>query len=183
VLIPYFFQKQIILAVSALLLAAAGGSAQVLSPVYSFNTNDAVVQTEGLLLSSNTLYGTALAPLSGGKVGGAGPSGAVFKLNTDGTGFTNLFIFGYAGNPYHVTNTEGATPRAELVLSGNTLYGTTEDGGFYTEGIVFAVNTDGTVFTNLHNFTPTVQNSAGVPTNSDVGLSSSSDSSVIALPH
>jgi hypothetical protein len=31
----YFFQKQIILAVSALLLAAAGAPAQVLSPVYS----------------------------------------------------------------------------------------------------------------------------------------------------
>jgi uncharacterized repeat protein (TIGR03803 family) len=159
--------KQITLALAALLLAATSGSAQVLSPVYSFNTNDAVAQTEGLLLSSNTLYGVALAPASGGKVGGAGPSGAVFKLNTDGTGFTNLFIFGFAGNPYLLTNTDGATPGAELVLSGNTLYGTTIHGGFYTEGVVFAVNTDGTDFTNLHNFTPTVQNSAGVLTNSD----------------
>ena len=164
---PYFFQKQIILAVSALLLAATSGSAQVLSPVYNFNTKDAVAQTEGLLLSSNTLYGTALAPVSGGKVGGAGPSGAVFKLNTDGTGFTNLYIFGFAGNPFPLTNTDGATPGAQLALSGNGLYGITKDGGFYTEGIVFAVNTDGTDFTNLHNFPPTVKNSAGVLTNSD----------------
>jgi uncharacterized repeat protein (TIGR03803 family) len=66
-----------------------------------------------------------------------------------------------------LTNTDGATPEAELVLSGNTLYGTTIQGGFYTEGVVFAVNTDGTDFTNLHNFTSTVQNSAGVLTNSD----------------
>jgi uncharacterized repeat protein (TIGR03803 family) len=159
--------KQMMLTLAALLLAAASGSAQVLSLVYSFNTNDAVAQTEGLLLSGNTLYGTALAPDSGGKSGGAGPSGAVFKLNTDGTGFTNLFIFGFAGNPYLLTNTDGATPEAELVLSGNTLYGTTIHGGFYTEGVVFAVNTDGTGFTNLHNFTSTVQNSAGFLTNSD----------------
>ena len=122
--------KQMMLTLAMLLLAAAIGSAQVLSPVYSFNTNDAVAQTEGLLLSSNTLYGTALAPASGGKNGGAGPSGAVFKLNTDGTGFTNLFIFGFAGNPFLLTNTDGATPEAELVLSGNTLYGTTIHGGF-----------------------------------------------------
>jgi|SRR5665213_187431 len=159
--------RQMMLTLAALLLAATSGPAQVLSPVYSFNTNDAVAQTEGLLLSGNTLYGTALAPVSGGKVGGTGPSGALFKLNTDGTGFTNLFIFGFAGNPYLVTNTDGATPGAKLVLSGNTLYGTTIHGGFYTEGVVFAVNTDGTVFTNLHNFTPTVQNSAGILTNSD----------------
>jgi uncharacterized repeat protein (TIGR03803 family) len=135
--------------------------------VYTFNTNDAVAQTEGRLLSGNTLYGMALSPVSGGKVGGAGPSGAVFKLNTDGTGFTNLYIFGSAGSPYLLTNTDGATPRAGLVLSSNTLYGTTEEGGFYTEGVVFAVNTDGTVFTNLHNFTPTVQNSSNFSTNSD----------------
>lgn len=157
-----------ILTLAALLLAATRGSAQVLSPVYSFNTNDAVAQTEGFLLSSNTLYGTALAPASGGKAGGAGaPSGAVFKLNTDGTGFTNLYVFGFAGNPFPLTNTDGATPGAQMALSGNRLYGITKDGGFYTEGIVFAVNTDGTGFTNLHNFPPTVQNSAEVFTNSD----------------
>jgi uncharacterized repeat protein (TIGR03803 family) len=162
------FLKQMMLALAALLLAAASGSAQVISPLYTFNTNDAVAVTEGLLLSGNTLYGTALAPDSGGKIGAPGPSGTVFKLNTDGTGFTNLFIFGYAGNPYRVTNTDGATPRAGLVLSSNTLYGTTEEGGFYTEGVVFAVNTDGTDFTNLHNFTSaTVKNSAGILTNSD----------------
>src|SRR5579872_6790813 len=92
--------KRMTLTLAALLLTATSGPAQVLSRVYSFNTNDAVAQTEGLLLSSNTLYGTALAPVSGGKVGGAGPSGTVFKLNTDGTGFTNLYIFGTAGNPF-----------------------------------------------------------------------------------
>jgi uncharacterized repeat protein (TIGR03803 family) len=40
-----------------------------------------------------------------------------------------------------------------LVLSGNTLYGTTHSGGTDYGGTVFAVTTYGTGFTNLHNFT------------------------------
>src|SRR5438552_1420912 len=43
-------------------------------------------------------------------------------------------------------------PSAGLDLSGNTLYGTTTGGGSSGKGTVFAVNTDGTGFTNLHNF-------------------------------
>ena len=149
--------KPMMLTLAVLLLAVVSGSAQVLSPVYSFNTNDAVAQTEGLLLSSNTLYGTALAPASGPKSGAAnGPSGTVFKVNTDGTGFTNLYIFSPVDR-YSQTNTDGyingVDHTSQLVLSGNRLYGTTERGGFYSLGIMFAVNTDGTGFTNLYNFT------------------------------
>jgi uncharacterized repeat protein (TIGR03803 family) len=40
-----------------------------------------------------------------------------------------------------------------LILSGNTLYGTTLAGGSSANGTVFAVNTDGTSFTVLHSFT------------------------------
>ena len=40
-----------------------------------------------------------------------------------------------------------------MILSGNTLYGTATDGGSSGNGTVFAVNTDGTGFTNLHSFT------------------------------
>jgi len=43
-----------------------------------------------------------------------------------------------------------------LILSGNTLYGTASRGGSYGSyggGTVFAVNTDGTGFTNLHSLT------------------------------
>ena len=45
---------------------------------------------------------------------------------------------------------------AGLILSGNTLYGTAVYGGSSGDGTVFAVNTDGTGFTTLHNFTATV---------------------------
>src|SRR6266478_6576528 len=64
-------------------------------------------------------------------------------------------------------NSEGANPNAGLVLSNNTLYGTAADGGSSGHGTVFAVNTDGTGFTNLHSFMTGDYNSLGHFTNSD----------------
>jgi uncharacterized repeat protein (TIGR03803 family) len=96
----------------------------------------------GLISSGNTLYGSVS---SGGiSAYGALLAGAVFAVNTDGTGFTNLHGF---------TQYDGASPRADLVLSGNTLYGTAYNGGSSGNGTVFAVNTDGTGFRILHTFT------------------------------
>jgi uncharacterized repeat protein (TIGR03803 family) len=93
----------------------------------------------GVVLSGNALYGTT-------HDGGSGGFGTVFAVNTDGTGFTKLYNF--------TNGFDGANPYAGLILSGNTLYGTTEAGGSaYAAGAVFAVNTDGTGFTNLHTFT------------------------------
>src|SRR5437016_4452540 len=71
--------------------------------------NDGAEPYAGLILSGNTLFGTAYE-------GGSGGSGTVFKVNTDGTGFTTLHNF--AGP------SDGANPEAGLILSGNTLYGT-----------------------------------------------------------
>ena len=108
------------------------------------NTNaDGANPEAGLVLSGRILYGTTYR---GGNVG----NGTVFAVNTDGTGFTNLYNFTALNNN---TNADGANPKAGLVLSGETLYGTTYGGGSFGNGTVFAVNTDGTGFTNLHNFT------------------------------
>jgi uncharacterized repeat protein (TIGR03803 family) len=49
-------------------------------------------------------------------------------------------------------NFEGANPNAGLILSNNTLYGTTAAAGSSGGGTVFAVNTDGTGFRLLHSF-------------------------------
>src|SRR5215467_1826901 len=89
----------------------------------------------GLVLLGNTLYGTAAAA-------GGGGAGTVFAVNTDGTGFRILHSFTYL---------EGANPWSALTLSSNTLYGTAYRGGSggWGNGTVFAVNTDGTGFTNL----------------------------------
>jgi uncharacterized repeat protein (TIGR03803 family) len=111
----------------------------------SNSTNGDGTSPDGLVLSGNTLYGTA----SGG---GSSSSGTVFKMNTDGTGFTLLHAFtATSGSPS--TNSDGKTPNTGLMLSGNTLYGTAEYGGSSGQGTVFAVNTDGTDFTVLHAFT------------------------------
>jgi uncharacterized repeat protein (TIGR03803 family) len=116
--------------------------AQTFTVLHTFTSNgdkgpnsDGVVPIAGLLLSSNTLYGTAAG-------GGSSGRGTVFALNTDGTGYTVLHSFNGA---------DGGTPYADLILSGNTLYGTTEIAS-QGWGSVFAVNTDGTGFTNLHSF-------------------------------
>jgi uncharacterized repeat protein (TIGR03803 family) len=114
--------------------------------LYSFTGgSDGANPYAGLILSGNTLYGTA-------SQGGPYGSGTVFAVNTDGTGFTNLYSFTTSSYPNY-TNSDGAGPTAGLILSGNTLYGTTPAGGSAGVGVVFAVNTDGTGFTNLYNFT------------------------------
>ena len=115
------------------------------TPLYSFTpcpgplftNSDGDHPSAGLVLSGNTLYGTAYA---GGSLG----HGTVFAVNTNGTGFTTLHSF--------TGGSDGAVPYAGLILSGNTLYGTAEEGGISTNGTVFAVNTDGTGFTTLYTF-------------------------------
>jgi uncharacterized repeat protein (TIGR03803 family) len=100
-----------------------------------------------LILTNNTLFGTTSR-------GGVSQAGTIFAINTDGTGFTKLYDLG--------TGTDGAQPVAALILSGSTLYGTTPTGGDAGKGTVFAINTDGTGYTNLHSFTDLNNN-----TNSD----------------
>jgi uncharacterized repeat protein (TIGR03803 family) len=108
------------------------------SNLYSFTgLSDGANPMAGLILSGNTLYGTTL-------YGGSSGNGTVFSLNTNGTGFNSLYAF--------TNGTDGANPMAGLILSGNTLYGTAEFGGTAGNGTVFAINTDGTGFTNLHTF-------------------------------
>jgi len=114
-----------------------------LTSLYSFTSSDGGYPQAGLILSGNTLYGTASKR-------GIWNAGTVFAINTDGTGFTSLHSFTALNNQ---TNSDGAYPQAGLILSGNTLYGTAALGGNSGAGTVFAINTDGTGFTNLYNFT------------------------------
>ena len=101
-------------------------------------TNDGAYPYASLILSGSTLYGTTLG-------GGTYSDGTAFSINTNGTGFTVLYNF--------TGTNDGANPYASLILSGSTLFGTTQGGGTYNEGTVFSINTNGTGFTVLHNFT------------------------------
>ncbi len=107
----------------------------------------------GLILWGNTLYGTTVQ-------GNTNGTGTVFAVNTNGIGFTNLYSFtaGSGSDSQDYMNNDGAFPTAGLILSGKTLYGTASGGGTNGTGTVFAVNTNGTGFTNLHTFTATDPN-------------------------
>jgi uncharacterized repeat protein (TIGR03803 family) len=130
--------------------------------LYSFtngSTNGSEVQCDGLVLSGATLYG--IAGIGGTNAFGmtfaanTNGFGLIFAANTNGTGFTNLYTFN--------DGSDGADPYAKLILSGSTLYGTTSRGGVSNNGAVFAVNTDGTGFTNLYNFKNGADGSAPKP--------------------
>src|ERR1041385_4929617 len=123
------------------LTPASPAAAQIFTNLHNFKAG---VKTDGyqpyasLIISGNTLYGTTYL--------GGSNSGVVFAIKTDGTGYTNVYTFTSVGN-------DGYKPHGELLLSGNTLYGTTEAGGIHGAGNVFKVNTDGSGFVNLHVFT------------------------------
>jgi uncharacterized repeat protein (TIGR03803 family) len=124
--------------------------------LHHFTVREGASPFAGLLLSHNTLYGTIINNPFG--------NGAVFAVSTDGRSFTNLHTF---------IKSEGYGPQGRLILSGNTLYGTTTHGGqsgVDGRGTLFAVNTDGTGFTNLYKFTPTVGTQGDFGTNSDGGF-------------
>ena len=105
-----------------------------------------------LILSGGTLYGTTVHGGTGSSIGTAN-DGVVFAINTDGSGYTNLVNF--TGG-----TTNGANPYGSLTLVGTTLYGTTRIGGTANLGTIFSVNTNGTGFSTLFNFTGGTTNGA-----------------------
>src|ERR1019366_3834786 len=83
-----------------------------------------------------TLFGTA-------RLGGSSDYGSVFKISTDGSGFTVLKQF--AGS-------DGAYPLSGMVWSGTTFYGGTANGGSSECGVVFGINTDDTGYRVVKEF-------------------------------
>jgi uncharacterized repeat protein (TIGR03803 family) len=96
--------------------------------------------------STGTLYGeTSMGGAAGctSKAGQpSGGCGTVYSFNTT-AGLKVLASF---------TGANGAYGEATLTLVGTTLYGTTNNGGASDDGVVFSVQTDGTGFTLLHQF-------------------------------
>ena len=127
------------------------------------NDGHGPAQYSSLLKVGNKLYGTTTyAGLNG--------YGTVFSINLDGTGYTTLYSFGSVVN-------DGAYPQAGLTVVGSKLYGTTAgnysvdsvgSGDPYDYGTVFAINLDGTGYTNLYAF-GTFQND-GISPNSTLAV-------------
>ena len=129
----------------------------------------------GLVQSGNSLYGTTYYggnfvyyPLPVQGQWHDSGYGTIFKVNTDGTGYSIVKAFDILYYYYPTyRNVTGSFPYCTLTLSGNVLYGTTAEGGAFNSGTVFQVNTDGTGFSVLENFSATRTNSLGVYVNSD----------------
>jgi uncharacterized repeat protein (TIGR03803 family) len=109
-------------------------------------TNSDGMSPYGLALSGDVLYGVA-------ENGGTNGNGTLFSLKTDGTGFTTLYTFSPSANDQNFTstNSDGVAP-SDLIVSGQTLYGTAFSGGTNGDGTLFALNTNGSGFTVLHRF-------------------------------
>ena len=157
----------------------SGGGDHDDGTVFSFNTNNVNPRVlysfsgnpfnpySGLVFSGNTLYGTAALGTTNGQLQ---YSGALFSMDTSGSNYVVLHYF-TPPDPITFINVDGALPDADLMVSGNTLYGTTYLGGSQSNGVVFEVNTDGSGYTVLHNFTGIDPNT---DTNSDGANSESS---------
>ena len=117
-----------------------GGTFGVL---HDFLTNgvDGKSPAAGLLMGQDgLLYGTTLA-------GGTSNRGTIFKINSDGTGYTTLYSF--TGS----SNGDGDSPVAAVSQGvDGLLYGTTRAGGSNNLGTVFKLNTNGGAFAVLHHF-------------------------------
>jgi uncharacterized repeat protein (TIGR03803 family) len=137
--------------------------------LFSFSTMTQSSNIDGgfpiasLASSGNTLYGTTI-------IGGMSAWGTVFRINADGTAFTNLHNFAaFSENNLTDTNSDGTGTAAPLLVSGSTLFGTASLGGSSGNGTIFALNTDGTGFNTLHHFSATSGTSGffGTGTNLD----------------
>ena len=95
-----------------------------------------------LVLSGGMFYGTT-------RYGGTNGAGSVFKMNADGTGFTNIYSF---------SDAYPESPVTALAVSGSTIYGAGGAGSF---GSLYKLNTDGSGFTNFYSFNGTDGNGPG----------------------
>ena len=109
-----------------------------LTVLKEFSGSDGAAPQAALFLSGSTLYGTTFG-------GGIYDRGTIFKLNTDGSGFSVL-------KRLDDVSYEGQRPKGGVVLSGSTLYGTTQYGGTNGHGAVFRINIDGSGYALLHCF-------------------------------
>ena len=110
--------------------------------LHNFTDADGFYPEASLVLSGSTLYGTTEFSSKSTYTGGT-----VFKMNTDGTGFSLLHTFTAHG--------DGSLPTGSLILSGSHLFGTTDSGGSASDGTIFELGTDGTNYNVLHSFSGT----------------------------
>ena len=136
--------KANIFATVLFLCSAAFAPAQTVTTLYDFAGGKTSGETPWYVTlvqgTNGSLYGTTYN-------GGASGVGTVFSVTTSGT---QTLLYSFKGG-----TTDGANPTAGLTLgSDGNFYGTTQQGGTGSEGVVFKMTTAG-VITILHNFNGT----------------------------
>jgi uncharacterized repeat protein (TIGR03803 family) len=86
-------------------------------------------------------------------VGGDYNEGIIFSISTTGGNLTDIHNF--RGTIFDAIN-----PLGSLTLSGGTMYGMTEEGGAYSNGIIFSIATTGGTLTDLHDFSGSLTDGA-----------------------
>ncbi|NCC51222.1 MAG: hypothetical protein EOM20_08410 [Spartobacteria bacterium] len=95
----------------------------------------------GVIRDGDTLYGATISFL----YYFTNDQEAIFRIQTDGTGFTNLYTF----NDFDIY---GAQPMSGLLLYQNRLFCTPNLGGLYDGGTIISIATDGSDLQLLHTF-------------------------------
>ncbi len=146
-----FPTAELILSGSKLYGTASNGGAYTVGTIFSLNSDgtnfsvlhefnndgsDGTSPATSLTISGSTLYGVTAS-------GGQYYNGTIFKINTDGTGYSVL---------HHFNGTNGLNPNGQLALSGTTLYGITTNGGANSLGTLFSIEVDGSAFAVLKDF-------------------------------
>jgi len=133
-------------------VTSSGGTSKIYGTLYKVNTdgsNFSVLHNQSTVIGD--IYGSLPPILVGSTLygmagqGGDNGSGAVYKINTDGTGFTLLHSFKFY-------SADGYFPYGEPVVSDSILFGTTYQGGSSDYGTIFKMNVDGSHYSILHSF-------------------------------
>lgn len=114
------------------------GSNFALLHEFAGGVSDGSYPSGSLVSDGSKLYGYTYT-------GGSSNFGTIFSIDKDGTNFTILHSFSGGTGSY--------PQRGSLTLSGSKLYGMTYSGGSSTFGVIYSIDTNGSNFTVLHNFT------------------------------
>ena len=160
-----------------------GQALMVGSTLYGITTHGGTANMGTIYsVNTNTWVETPVHHFTGGTTNGDGPQGSLtasgsrlYGVTGAGGGSNAGTVFSYETGLLRVGQTrfnllhsfagglnDGNEPRARLLLSGTTLYGSTCVGGANDFGVLFSLNTDGSNYSVLYHFTGSTSD-GGIP--------------------